>query len=263
MCVSHAVGEHCPNHHTDVKIVQIMLNLNLYRLIPLARLPTDGRFSKNLHCAIAEFQRRALNAAKPDGKVDPHGGTMKGLRAGIPTPMTEMKMQGIFLGASQATIARFYMGLTTAMAKIGVTTPLRMAHFLAQIGHESMDLHYTEEIASGAAYEGRVDLGNTQPGDGVRFKGRGLMQLTGRKNYTAYGNARGRDFTISNNWTQIATDPALAVDVAAYFWDTHHLNDLADQDSVEQVTRVINGGHNGLPDRKHRTAIAKCFLMTN
>jgi putative chitinase len=262
MCVNKSVGEHCANHRDDVKIVQIMLNLNLYQLIPLAPLPMDGRFSKNLQNAVLEFQRRVMKAAKPDGRVEPDSQTMKMLRAGVPSAMSATKMQGIFLHAPQAVITKFYPGLTAAMASIAINTPLRMAHFLSQVGHESMDLHYTEEIASGEAYEGRKDLGNTQPGDGVRFKGRGLIQLTGRANYKAYGDARGKDYTISNNWTLIATDPALAVDVSAYFWDKHHLNTLADHDSVDEVTRVINGGTNGIADRRQRLAIAKCFLMT-
>ncbi len=68
------------------------------------------------------------------------------------------------------------------MNENGINTPLRRVHFFAQIGHESKELIYSEEIASGRAYEGRFDLGNTQPGDGVRFKGRGLIQITGRAN---------------------------------------------------------------------------------
>jgi len=76
-------------------------------------------------------------------------------------------------------------------------------------------LQYLEELASGQAYEGRADLGNAQPGDGVRFKGRGLIQLTGRVNYVAYGRCIGLDLTVDGNWNKVATDPALAVDVRA------------------------------------------------
>ena len=122
-------------------------------------------------------------------------------------------------------------------------------------------MRFSEEIASGAEYEGRVDLGNTQPGDGVRFKGRGLIQLTGRANYTKYGKARHRDFTTGDNPKLIATRPALAVDVACWFWKQHKLNALADRDDVTAVTQVINGGLNGLADREAKLARAKFFLV--
>jgi putative chitinase len=86
-------------------------------------------------------------------------------------------------------------------------------------------------------YEGRGDLGNTQPGDGRRFKGRGLIQLTGRANYEEYGQAKGRNFVDGDNYKLLATDPELAVDVACWFWKTRGLNALADADDVRAVTR--------------------------
>ena len=261
MCITHSVGEHCPNHRDEVKIVQILLNLNLYQLIPLAPLKADGQFGKVTRDVIMTFQSRVVRMANPDGKVDPQGQTLKKLRAGIPQQMTVDKMQGIFLHSPEARINKFYSALVTKMAENNINTPLRMAHFLAQVGHESGDLLYTEEIASGEAYEGRPDLGNTQPGDGKRFKGRGLIQLTGRSNYKAYGDARGKDYTVNNNWTLIAVDPNLAVDVAGWYWNDNDINQLADKDSINEVTYAINGGYNGLDDRKRRLGIAKCFLV--
>ena len=142
----------------------------------------------------------------------------------------------------------------------GIDTPLRCMHFLAQIGHESAGFRYTEEIASGEAYEGRADLGNTQPGDGVRFKGRGLIQLTGRANYAAYGKAIGVDLVDTDAYETLATDPERAVDVACWFWSTHGLNALADADDIEAVTRRINGGLNGLDDRKAYLHRARFFV---
>jgi putative chitinase len=224
-------------------------------------LEADGRFGQFTGDAISQFQSRVLKMAKPDGRVDPNGQTLKKLRAGIPAQMTPDKMQGIFLHAPEARITKFYSALVAKMADNAINTALRMAHFLAQLGHESGDLLYTEEIASGEAYEGRADLGNTQPGDGKRFKGRGLIQLTGRANYQAYGDARGKDYTTNNNWTLIATDPNLAVDVAGWYWNENDINQLADKDSVNEVTYAINGGYNGLDDRKRRLGIAKCFLL--
>jgi putative chitinase len=143
------------------------------------------------------------------------------------------------------------------MQAAGINTPLRMAHFLAQTGHESGDLLYTEELASGQAYEGRADLGNTQPGDGPKFKGRGLIQLTGRANYVAYGQSIGQDLTVDGNWAKVATDPSLAVDVACWFWTKHDLNALADNDQLNTITQRINGGLNGLPDRTEHLERAK------
>jgi putative chitinase len=199
--------------------------------------------------------------AKPDGRVDPGGGTLRSLKAGMPSGLTDDKLQAIMSGASLANINKFFPPLLQKMTANDIATPLRMAHFLAQIGHESADFRYTEEIASGEAYEGRADLGNTQPGDGKRFKGRGLIQLTGRANYQAYGDARGADYVTDDHWNLIASDPSLAVDVSCWFWVEHELNKLADADSVTQITQVINGGYNGLPDRKKRLALAKCFLL--
>lgn len=115
-----------------------------------------------------------------------------------------------------------------------VNTLDRQRAFLAQIGHESAQLKYAEEIASGRAYEGRKDLGNTEPGDGVRFKGRGLIMVTGRKNYTSFNkwlhdfNFIHKDTSIVEDPTLIAKDPELAVLAAFWFWDRHDLNKLAD-----------------------------------
>lgn len=152
-------------------------------------------------------------------------------------------------------IDRYGPALLAAMGEAQINTPLRCAHFLAQIGHESGDLRYTEEIASGDAYEGRAGLGNTQPGDGPRFKGRGFIQLTGRANYKAFGESIGRDLLADPR--VVATDPALCVGVATWYWMRGGLNALADADNVRGITRRINGGFNGLPDRSARLAVAK------
>ena len=122
---------------------------------------------------------------------------------------------------------------------------------------------YNEEVASGQAYEGRADLGNTETGDGKRFKGRGLIQLTGRANYQAYGEYKGQDFTTEDNMKRVATDPNLATDVAGWFWtESKSLNQLADIDDVNSITYKINGGYNGLAERKAHLARAKFFLRT-
>lgn len=131
--------------------------------------------------------------------------------------------------------------------EFGIDTPLRMAHFLAQIAHESAELRYTKELASGRAYEGRKDLGNVNPGDGVKFKGRGLIQITGRANYKKYASFCG--FDVVDN-PELLERPLGAVKSAMWYWQTHGLNELADQDDIVKITRAINGGLNGLADRK-------------
>lgn len=144
---------------------------------------------------------------------------------------------------------RYSPGIAACFQRHGLTTPLRQAHFLAQIGHESGSLRFSAEIASGAAYERRADLGNTQPGDGPRFKGRGLIQLTGRANYTRFGEAIGRKAEILADPALVATDADLAVEAAGWFWEDRKLNALADRDDLRLITRRINGGLNGLAQR--------------
>ncbi len=139
----------------------------------------------------------------------------------------------------------FLDSLNSSMTRYGITTPMRIAHFLAQIAWESGSLRYTEEIASGAAYDtGKLAqrLGNTpeKDGDGQRFKGRGLIQLTGKANYTSYGNAVGMDFTSDDRWL-LLKEPHWACDSAGWFWRTHGLNELADRDEFTKITRIING----------------------
>ena len=152
----------------------------------------------------------------------------------------------------------FVAPLNAAMGEFGInTTPARAAAFLAQIAHESGELHYLTEIASGAAYEGRRDLGNVEPGDGPRFKGRGLIQITGRANYAAAGQALGRD--LITNPVQ-AAEPDLACRIAGWFWDSRHLNELADMGEFERITRRINGGTNGLAQRQAYHERAKAVL---
>lgn len=172
--------------------------------------------------------------------------------------MTKGELARILTLAPLPRITLYISHLNTGMAARAINTPLRVAHFLAQIGHESGHLRHNEELASGAAYEGRADLGNVFPGDGVKFKGRGLIQLTGRANYESYGAAIGRDLLADP--TPVATDPALAVDVACWFWERRGLNGLADRDRLEDITRRVNGGLNGLIDRRTILARAKVVL---
>lgn len=136
--------------------------------------------------------------------------------------------------------------LPAEMEKAGITTKLRIAHFLAQLGHESDHFRTMREYASGAAYEGRRDLGNTRKGDGKRYRGRGPIQITGRYNYEKYGKKLGIDLV---NKPELAETPEIGVKIAVQYWSDNGLNALADKDNIRGITKRINGGYNGLNSR--------------
>ena len=151
--------------------------------------------------------------------------------------------------------------LNTAMNRYQIVGSKRVAAFIAQIGHESGQLKYVKEIwgptAAQTRYEGRTDLGNTQPGDGSKYRGRGLIQITGRANYKACGDALGLDLI---NQPQLLEKPQHACMSAAWFWATKGLSTLADESKFETITRRINGGVNGLADRQMLYARALTVL---
>jgi len=164
--------------------------------------------------------------------------------------------------------ATFYAPfLLAAMREQDISSKRRRCAFLSQLAHESAELRYMEEIASGAAYEGRADLGNIHPGDGKRYKGRGPIQLTGRANYRVFGRELGLDL---ENQPQLASKPEHAFRIAALFWKRKGLNELADQLSMKgdqtergiliRITKRINGGVNGLTERLNYFRIAKQVL---
>jgi putative chitinase len=147
--------------------------------------------------------------------------------------------------------------MTKWLPKYGIDTPLRLAHFLAQCAHETGGWRYLRELGGPtylAKYDGRKDLGNTQPGDGARFRGRGVIQITGRANYTAMGKELGLDLLTH---PELAEQADTAVRIACVFWAARKLNALADKDDVLAITKRINGGTNGLADRKAALARAK------
>ena len=141
--------------------------------------------------------------------------------------------------------------------RFAIDTPVRQQHFIAQCAHESDHFATTREYASGKAYEGRRDLGNTQKGDGARFRGRGLIQLTGRANYTAASKALGEPYALDPELVE--RFPAAAI-VSGWFWHTHGLNELADKDDVKAVTRRVNGGLNGLDSRVAALASVRTMI---
>lgn len=141
-----------------------------------------------------------------------------------------------------------------AMVEFAITTQRRASMFLAQVLHESCRLVYFEEIASGQAYEGRRDLGNSHPGDGRRFKGRGPIQLTGRANYRWAGRLLGLDLEAH---PELAAGHSVGWRIAALYWHSRGLNALADAGDFIGITRKINGGTNGLASRQHFYAVLR------
>lgn len=169
--------------------------------------------------------------------------------------------------------------------KYSITTHNRIAHFLAQLAHESSNFtqftentnyttasrlvevfpnHFTLTTAQQYAgkpiaiankvYANRLGNGNEASGDGYKYRGRGLIQLTGRANYQAYKNYSGID--VINN-PELASNISIALDIAGWFWNQNGINSLADADNVTAVTKKINGGTNGLADRKTKLTYYK------
>lgn len=138
--------------------------------------------------------------------------------------------------------------------RYAINTRLRIAHFMAQVTHECAGFRTTEEFASGAAYEGRDDLGNVQPGDGKRYKGRGLIQLTGRANYRQMGKLL--QLELESN-PALAAEPATSLLIACEYWQSRKINAAADQDDLIRATKLVNGGLNGLDDRRQYLQKAK------
>jgi putative chitinase len=153
------------------------------------------------------------------------------------------------------------LGLADAMPimvdQFKIDTAKRQKHFLATCAHESDHFQTTREYASGAAYECRKDLGNTQKGDGTRYRGRGLIQLTGRANYTAASKALGEPYV--DKPELVERFPAAAI-VSGWFWHTNNVNQHADRDDARAVCKVVNGGYNGINSRLSLTKLAGAAL---
>lgn len=189
------------------------------------------------------------------------------------TTLTVVNLEEI-LGIPEARALVWHPHLETAMTRFEINTPIRVSAFIAQIGHESGRLKYTKEVWDPrkypwqAKYEGRIDLGNTEPGDGERFMGRGVLQATGRKMYKLVSNKLGIDFVAQPRllerpdyaalsagviWQQCAGlnlgKRALAALAERQMGAGVDLNDLADLGAFELITLCINGGLNGYEDR--------------
>ncbi|MGW5142325.1 glycoside hydrolase family 19 protein [Nocardia beijingensis] len=176
-------------------------------------------------------------------------------RAGTLGPLTLEQLERIFPGTSRAKLREYLPYLNQAMRDYGIDSPKREAAFLAQLAVETDDLKTLEEYGNNGYFNrnygpqsgvGR-SLGNTEPGDGARFHGRGALQLTGRDNYRKASEALGVDFVGDR---ELAADPKYAFATAGWFWDAQNLNDQADESDIGAIGRSINGGTNGAAERR-------------
>lgn len=175
--------------------------------------------------------------------------------------MTPVQLAEV-MGIPSARATKWADALTAAMAGGQINTRLRSAAFLAQIGHESGSLVYSKELGGPsyfAKYDGRKDLGNTQPGDGAKFCGRGLIQVTGRANYAKASQALFGDDRLLRK-PDLLEEPMWAAKSAVWFWTSRNLNPLADGAQFTDITKKINGGLNGQEDRKARYQLALSVL---
>lgn len=162
------------------------------------------------------------------------------------------------VGCTKSRASLWFEPIQKSMRIYSINTPIRQAAFLAQIGHESLGLIYITELwgptSSQLRYEGRTDLGNTEKGDGYRFRGRGPIQITGRYNYQLVSNALKKDFIEDPDSLAL---PEWSSKSSCWWWQKNSCNIMADNNEFEKITRRINGGLNGLSDRYARWKLAK------
>lgn len=178
-----------------------------------------------------------------------------------PLVVTEPKLRRLAPAGSATILASIATSFDRLATVYGVTTRLHICHFLAQAAHETDGFRTLDEYggpAYFARYEGRRDLGNTRTGDGVRYHGRGIFQLTGRANYRRFGGILGIDLEAEPDR---AREPDIALSVALAYWRERGIGTAADIDDVEAVTKLINGGRNGLAARARYLRLAKTIWL--
>jgi putative chitinase len=190
----------------------------------------------------------AMRAAVGDAKLDQNGREIPQAPPAADgyQPVTADQLTQIVPGLSPERAAQIVGPLNEAMRQGGMNTPQRQAAFISQVAEESDRFNTFEEYADGTEYNGRTDLGNTQPGDGPRYKGRGAIQVTGRANYTRMSKDLGVDFV---NHPELAAEPQYAFKTALWYWDTHNGNAVADTGDIVKITEMVNGGTHGLDVR--------------
>lgn len=175
--------------------------------------------------------------------------------------VTEERLRQLVPSGKPAIMAPIAESFDRLAPRYDVTTRLRICHFLAQAAHESDGFRTLTEYGGPAyfkRYDGRRDLGNTQAGDGARFHGRGIFQLTGRFNYRRYGMLIGVDLETDPDR---AMEPAISLSIAFAYWHEREINVAADAGDVARVTKLINGGRTGLADRTRLLAVAKTIWL--
>lgn len=180
------------------------------------------------------------------------------------TAATLLAIGGVSTAAAKQHVDMIDDNLPGLMERFEINTPLRIAHFLAQCAHESDSFNALEEYASGRAYEGRADLGNVRPGDGVKFKGRGLIMVTGRANYRAFTAWMRTAITGAPDFEaqpELLDDKEWASWSAIWYWTVKRINVVADRDDLRAVTKIVNGGYNGYADRAAKLVRAKAIFI--
>ena len=221
----------------DVRLLQEKLGLK-----------SDGNFGPNTEKSVKEWQKK--NGLTSDGVVGDN--TWNKLFGNTqPVISSDLKLEKLKGIIPDGVIKQ----IPDTAAKFNITTNLRLAHFLSQCAHESGNFKYTKELGDDVyfqKYEGRKALGNTQPGDGIKFKGRGYIQCTGRVNYSSFSKFIGEDCV--SNPDLVSTKYPMAS--AAWFFDKNKLwsicDDGSDDETVKKLTKRINGGYNGLEDRQKK-----------
>jgi putative chitinase len=224
----------------DVKLLQEKLGLK-----------SDGDFGPNTEKSVKEWQKK--NGLKVDGIIGDVSWSKLNKKEEI---IIDTSSPLSFINKIKGHIPdSVFQQIPSTCAAFNIITPLRLAHFLSQCSHESGNFKYTKELGDDSyfqKYEGRKALGNTQPGDGSKFKGRGFIQLTGRVNYEKFSKFCGED-CVSNPDLVSTKYPMLS---AAYFFDKNKLWSICDRGSdnetVKLLTKRINGGLNGLEDRQKK-----------
>lgn len=212
---------------------------------------TLSRYAEDLGGAAAAYRRGDTEAAdriqgvlpgdQPPEDQPGDGGADSGYH-----PVSAEDLRRIVPELSEQRAEEIVGPLNDAMREGGMNTAQRQAAFISQVAVESDRFRTFEEYASGAAYEGRTDLGNTQPGDGVRYKGRGAIQVTGRYNYTKMSEDLGVDFV---NHPELAATGQYAFKSALWYWNSRDGNAIADQGDIVRITEMVNGGHHNLAER--------------
>ena len=250
-------GKKPPKYVASYSILQIQQKLRALGYIEAdgKLVAADGYAGPNTTHAIRLFQKNA--GITQDGDAGPQttsilfGKKPPKYTTSIPPTISNGRVtdaQLRQLGWTKITNAMI-KDLNRCLEKYQITTKSRICHFISQCSHESAAGLYTKELASGDAYEGRKDLGNIYPGDGRKFKGGGYIQLTGRSNYQAFADEMGNQKIVSVGVDYVAQHYAWTS--AGSWWNRNKMNNLVDSGaSVETVTYRVNGGQNGLADRK-------------